>query len=242
MIGRSFVETLSVDATRFVLPIWFDLTATLLLAVTGAWVAVRKGYDYVGVFFLALVAGVGGALLRDVVFVAQGPPAAVQDSRYLGAVALGAGVGVLSFGRGPRFERIFAAVDALGLGVYAVVGAQKALDAGLQPLAALLAGVGNATGGGILRDLLVRTEPIVFQPGQFYVLAALAGCASFLAMRLWLEVPVPIASLLAIGITFGLRLLAIRFNWRTRPAAQRWGPRTTALDDGLVEPPKTDEL
>ena len=213
----------SLDAPRFVLPIWFDLSATLLLAVTGAWVAIRKGYDYVGVFFLALVAGVGGALLRDVVFIAQGPPVAVRDSRYLGAVAIGAVVGVVSFRRGSGFERLFAAVDALGLGVYAVVGAQKGLDVGLPAVAALLAGVGNATGGGILRDLLVRSEPIVFRPGQFYVLAALAGCASFLAMRLWLDVPVPAASLSAIGLTFTLRLLAIRFNWQTRPAAQRWG-------------------
>jgi len=215
------------DPTRFVLPIWFDLTAVLLLAVTGAWVAVRKGYDYVGVFFLALVAGVGGALLRDVVFIAQGPPAAVEDSRYLGAVALGAVVGVLTFGRGPRFERLFAVVDALGLGVYAIVGAQKALDAGLQPLAVLLAGVGNATGGGILRDLLVGSEPLVFKPGQFYVLAALAGCAAFVVMRLGLEVPVGPASITAILLTFALRLLAIRFNWQTRPAARRSGP---ALD------------
>lgn len=216
----------SLDAPRFVLPIWFDLSATLLLAVTGAWVAVRKGYDYVGVFFLALVAGIGGALVRDVVFIAQGPPAAVRDSRYLAAVMVGAIVGVLSFRRGTTFERLFAAVDALGLGVYAVVGAQKTLDAGLEPLAALLAGVGNATGGGILRDLLVRSEPIVFQPGQFYVLAALAGCAFFLAMRVWLDVPPAAASLIAIGLTFALRLLAIRFNWRTRPAAERWGARS----------------
>jgi uncharacterized membrane protein YeiH len=228
-------------ATRFVLPIWFDLSATLLFAVTGAWIGVRKGYDSVGVFVLALVAGVGGGLMRDVVFIAQGPPAAVQDSRYLGAVVLGAAVGVVSFRRGPHFQRLFAAVDALGLGVYAVVGAQKALDVGLQPLAALIAGVTNATGGGILRDLLVGSEPLVFQPGQFYVLAALAGCSAFVVMRVYLDVWVEPASLAAIVVTFALRLLAIRFNWRTRAAAQRWGPRTTTLDDGLIETTESDE-
>ncbi len=219
------------QAARFVLPIWFDLSATLLLAVTGAWIAVRRGYDLVGVFVLALVAGVGGALIRDVVFIAQGPPAAVQDSRYLGAVAIGAAVGVVSFRRGPHFERLFAVVDALGLGVYAVVGAQKGLDVGLQPLAALIAGVTNATGGGILRDLLVRSEPLVFQPGQFYVLAALAGCSAFVVMRVYVGVGVEPASLAAIVITFALRLLAIRFNWRTRAAAQRWGPPAATRDD-----------
>jgi uncharacterized membrane protein YeiH len=209
----------------FVLPIGFDLAATLLFALTGAWVAIRKGYDYVGVFFLALVAGVGGGVLRDVIFIAHGPPAAVQDSRYLGAVVVGAAIGVASFQRGTSFERLVAVVDALGLGVYAVVGAQKSLDVGLQPLAALLAGVSNATGGGILRDLLAGSEPLVFQPGQFYVLAALAGGAAFLVMRPGLGIAIEPASITAMLVTFVLRLLAIRFNWRTRAAAQRRAAR-----------------
>lgn len=175
-------------------------------------------------FVLALMAGIGGGLIRDVLFIAQGPPAAVQDSRYLIAVAVGAVVGVVSFRRGPQFERLFATVDALGLGVYTVVGAQKALAVGLPPFAALLAGVSNATGGGILRDLLAQSEPLVFQPGQFYVLASLAGCLAFVGMTVWLHMAVGLASPIAILLTFLFRLLAIRFNWRTRAAVQRWGP------------------
>jgi uncharacterized membrane protein YeiH len=219
------------DAARFVLPIWFDLGAVTLFAITGAWVAIRKQYDLVGVFVLALVTGIGGGLLRDVVFIASGPPAAVQDSRYVIAAAVGATLGLVSFRRGPRFQRMVAVVDALGLGVYAVVGAQKTLDVGLPPFVALLAGLTNATGGGILRDLLAGTEPLVFQPGQFYFLAALAGSLSFVVMRVSLAVPVEAASLTAIAVTFALRLLAIRFNWRTRPAVHRWGPRADAVDD-----------
>src|SRR5689334_22578248 len=103
---------------HFLLPIWFDLTATFLFAVTGAWVAIRKSYDYVGVFVLALVTGIGGGMLRDVIYIAAGPPAAVQDSRYLIAVALGALVGTFTYRRGPQLDRAFSLVDALGLGVY----------------------------------------------------------------------------------------------------------------------------
>lgn len=58
----------------FLLPIWFDLGATLLFAVTGALAAMRRGYDVVGVVALALISGVGGGILRDAVFIQQGPP------------------------------------------------------------------------------------------------------------------------------------------------------------------------
>ncbi len=99
---------------QFHLPIWFDLGATFLFAITGAWIAIRKGYDFVGVFMLALLTGVGGGMLRDVIFIANGPPVAFKDSRFLMAVALGALVGTLTFRRGPQFERLFEIVDALG--------------------------------------------------------------------------------------------------------------------------------
>jgi uncharacterized membrane protein YeiH len=218
---------------QFHLPIWFDLGATFLFAITGAWIAIRKGYDFVGVFMLALLTGVGGGMLRDVIFIANGPPVAVQDSRFLMAVALGALVGTLTFRRGPQFERLFEIVDALGLGVYAVVGAQKALAAGLHPVAALLAGVTNATGGGILRDLVVRIEPLVFRPGQFYVLAALAGCVVFVTLTVEATLAIELAAAAAIVTTFMLRLLAIQYDWQTKPVATTWGPRRRPLDDGL---------
>ena len=73
-------------------------------------------------------------------------------------------------------------VDALGLGAYAAFGVQKALTAGLPPPAAVLVGVVNAIGGGLLRDVLTREEPLVFKPGQFYLLTALAGAVGNLSV------------------------------------------------------------
>ena len=73
---------------QFTLPLAFDLAATFRIAVTGAMPAMRKGYDFVGVFFLALVTGIGGGLLRDGVFLQQVP--AVLDSHYLLAVVVAA--------------------------------------------------------------------------------------------------------------------------------------------------------
>ena len=208
-------------AQSFLLPIEFDLAATFLMAMTGVWVAGRRGYDVIGVFTLAFVSGVGGGLLRDSIFLSQ-PPAVMQNPLYLVAVLAAVGVGVLFYRLALRFERLVAYVDALALAVYAVVGADKALVAGIAPVGAVLIGMANAVGGGLLRDILVRDEPLVFKPGQFYVLAALGGCALFVALRYYGQ-PVQEAAAASMGVTLLLRLLAIRFNWTTF-AVSEWTP------------------
>jgi len=114
-----------------------------------------------------------------------------------------------------RFNKIIAWLDALGLGAYAVVGVQKSLNAGLTESAAILVGVINAAGGGLLRDVFVREEPLLFKPGQFYVLAAIAGCALFALLAVQFKLEATKAAGIAIGTTFVFRVLAIQFNWKS---------------------------
>jgi uncharacterized membrane protein YeiH len=204
---------------NFELPLSVDLGATAAFALTGALAGVRRRYDIVGVFFLALASGVGGGLIRDGFFLRQSPPVAITDSSYLVTVALACAAGLVLGGRMMHFERWITIVDALGLGAYAVVGAQKTLQAGLGVPAALLIGVINAAGGGLLRDVLAREEPLIFKPGQFYALAALAGAACFVCLAVYAGVSVTVSAGAAIGFTFLLRMLTIRFKWRTRPVA-----------------------
>lgn len=205
----------------FLLPIEFDLAATFLMAMTGVWVAGVRGYDVIGAFALAFVSGVGGGLLRDSIFLSQ-PPAVMQNPLYLVAILGAVVVGVLFYRLALRFERLVAYVDAIALAVYAVVGADKALVASIAPVGAILIGMANAVGGGLLRDVLVRDEPLLFKPGQFYVLAALGGCALFVALRYY-DQPVREAAAASIAVTLLLRLLAIRFNWKTF-AVSEWEP------------------
>ena len=207
---------------QFHLPIQFDLAAIFLFALTGAWVGIRRHHDFVGVFVLALVTGVGGALIRDGMFL-QEVPAVLRDQRYLYAVLGAALLGGLTYRLARRFERVIAAVDALGLGAYAVVGMQKSFAAGLSPMAAVLIGVVNAVGGGILRDVIVREEPLLLKPGQLYVLACLVGCAGFVILSHHYGVEVELAAWSAIAVTVLLRGLAIRFNWRTKALRTLWG-------------------
>jgi uncharacterized membrane protein YeiH len=96
----------------------------------------------------------------------------------------------------------------------AVVGVEHALHARLPILAAIMIGVVTAC-GGLLRDVLVRDEPLLFKPGQLYVLAALIGASLFTLLILYFKISAATAALLAIGCCFVFRMLAIAFNWKT---------------------------
>jgi uncharacterized membrane protein YeiH len=218
---------------QYTLPIYFDLGATFLYALSGALVAIRRQYDIVGLFVLALVTGVGGGLIRDSIFIQNGPPLAMQDERYLYVILGGCLVAALFTSRMDRLQRVFLLADALGLGAYAVVGVEKSLNAGLSTVAAVMVGVINASGGGLLRDVLVREEPLLFKPGQLYVLAALVGAGLFTVLLIHFHRPVESAALLAVGGTFVFRLLAIAFNWKTVSVAERLMPIST----GTIAPP-----
>jgi uncharacterized membrane protein YeiH len=208
----------------FQLPIWFDLGAVFLLALTGVWAAGRRGYDVVGAFIMAFVTGVGGGLLRDAVFL-QEIPLVMRDVRYLWAVIAAVAVGAITHRLADRFEQGISYVDAAATGAYGVYGANKALLAGLPPEAALLVGVCNAVGGGLIRDVLVREEPVLLKPGTLFAIAALAGCFCFVVLSYKYGIDVQTAAWIAIMLTLLIRMLAVRFNWSTRAFGRRRKPR-----------------
>jgi uncharacterized membrane protein YeiH len=201
--------------TAFQLPVWFDLGATFAFALTGALAAIKRGYDVVGLLSLAIVTSLGGGLIRDGIFLQQGVTPLLTDPRYLYAIGAAALLGLVLGERVNRFHRLIAVVDAVGLGAYACFGVQKALLVGLGPTAAVFVGVVNAVGGGLLRDVITRLEPLVFKPGQFYVLVALAGAVVFVFLTAQFGVSPTPAAFAAIALTFIFRALTIAFNWRT---------------------------
>jgi len=209
---------------QFTLPLAFDVGATFFFAITGGLTAMRKEYDFVGVFFLALITGLGGGLLRDGLFLQQVP--AVMASHYLIAVFAAVVVSLVFGDILNRFTLIFLSVDALGLGLYAMVGTQKALMAGLSWGSALLIGVINAVGGGVIRDLITREEPLVFRPGEFYAAAALAGSAVFIVLVLGLTIPAQPAALAGIATILLIRFVSVRFGWQTKAARALIGRKT----------------
>jgi uncharacterized membrane protein YeiH len=157
--------TEELPGVTFLLPLQFDLCATFIGAVTGSWAASRRGYDLVGVCVIAFVSSVGGGLLRDALFLMQ-IPVVMQHAAYLWTILAGVVVGTLTHRYAERFTNLFDYTDALSLGVYGIYGANRALIAGLSPEGAVLVGACNAVGGGLLRDILTREEPLIFKPRQ----------------------------------------------------------------------------
>jgi uncharacterized membrane protein YeiH len=186
-----------------------DLTGTLVFALSGAVLAVRKDFDIVGIAVLSVSAGLGGGMLRDTLL-GETPPRALQDERYL-VTALAAAALVFFFHRViERLSAPFRLLDAVGLGFFAVAGTTLSLDTGLGIVPAVLLGVVTGAGGGVLRDLLAGDVPLILR-SEVYALAALVGALAFAgADRL---LPGAVSAGIGVGATFILRLLAIRLDW-----------------------------
>ena len=187
-----------------------DLLGTFVFALSGALLAARLRFDVFGVAVLALVAGLGGGVIRDVL-IAAGPAVALTDGRY-GVAALAAAV--LGFVAHHPLERMGPAVrvfDAGGLGFFAVAGTSKALSAGLRPFAAIVLGVLTGVGGGMIRDLLAGEVPLVLRR-EIYAVAALAG-AVIVAVADVLGRYGPLTAGIAVAVTIAVRMVAVVRRW-----------------------------
>ena len=196
-----------------------DLTGIFVFAVSGATLAVRKGFDAVGIVVLAIATALGGGMIRDTL-IGELPPVALREQGYL-LVPLVAGLVVLvAHGLVERLHRPVLVFDAAGLGLFCVVGAAKAMDAGLRPASAVLLGTITAVGGGVIRDVLARDVPAVFRPDTaLTAIPAAAGAGATVAV--WEgDVYGPVAAVAIAVAVFIVRLLAMRFGWGA-PVARR---------------------
>jgi uncharacterized membrane protein YeiH len=193
------------------LPLVLDLTGTFVFALSGALAGVRRKLDLFGVLVLSFAAANSGGITRDVLIGAV-PPAAISDWRYL-VVSLVAGL--ITFYLSPTIERLRHPVllfDAAGLALFAVAGAQKSLDYGLNPVMAMSLGMLTGIGGGMARDMLLAEIPTVLR-SELYAVAALAGAGVVVAGHMLRLPTVPIA-VAGVLLCFGLRVMAIRHGWQ----------------------------
>jgi len=209
-------------AAEFQVPILFDYVATFTWAVSGAVVAIRRRFDITGAFIVALLAAIGGGLLRDAMFLNR-TPVFLVDPAYLSLI-LSATIVTAVFTRYLRnlighdtIQKIVDYIDALGTPAFAVFGMQLAHNAGLPLIAVVFIGVANGVAGGLLRDIVVRDVPALLRPGQFASLTLLAGCGIYLLLTMKLGVAPTRAAWITVGAFFAARVLTIRFNWQTRP-------------------------
>ncbi|MDF1478880.1 TRIC cation channel family protein [Leifsonia sp. H3M29-4] len=197
----------------FVIPLWADLLAVGIGSVQGALFAAQfrdRRLDLLGVAIIGIATGFGGGILRDVLLAEV--PAALTSNWYLVVATASALVGMLLERLIARMGPLVNVLDALTIGLFGAIGTTKALATGLPEVPSIFVGVLSAVGGSILRDLLLNRPIALMHVGSLYAVAAVAGTSS-LVVLLELGVPVFIAATVCVAITFGVRVLAVLFNW-----------------------------
>jgi uncharacterized membrane protein YeiH len=189
-----------------------DLAGTAVFAVEGAIAAMRAQLDLLGVLVIAFIVALGGGVTRDLLIGAT-PPKAVADWRYpalafaMGGLAFVLHAQVLSWSGSTLIV-----LDAAGLALFAVAGAQKALNFGISPFVAMLMGTITGVGGGVIRDIVLARVPVVLQ-ADLYASSAFVGAAVLIVGRRCGVSPVA-AALLAGAACLMLRLVSVHFGWQ----------------------------
>ena len=197
----------------FIVPLWADLLAVGIGATQGALFAAQfrdRRLDLLGVAIIGIATGLGGGFLRDILL--SEVPAAFSNNWYVIVATAAALLGMLLERLISRLGVLVNVLDALTIGLFAAIGTTKALAAGLPAVPAVFLGALSAVGGSILRDLLLNRPIALMHVGSLYAIAAVVGSASLVGL-LTLGVPVFIAAIICVAITFGVRILAVLFNW-----------------------------
>ncbi|MBU3646209.1 MAG: hypothetical protein FGM49_05325 [Candidatus Nanopelagicaceae bacterium] len=197
-------------------PAWLDLLTVGIGALQGALFAIfYKRFDLVGVLAVAILTGLGGGILRDVLLDA-GRPAAMQD-KYLLTVLTSVIVALII---GRWYKKAVNAVvflDSVAMSLFAVVGTYKAIIYNSTELVAILLGVVTAVGGGVLRDVVSGMTPQIFSGGPLYATASAIGATSFVLLEqtsLDRNISVAISAALIVVV----QMASVRFRIHLKPA------------------------
>ncbi|MDO9915850.1 trimeric intracellular cation channel family protein [Glaesserella parasuis] len=188
-----------------------DLIGTIVFAISGAIAARQHKMDIFGMFVLALVTGVGGGTLRDVM-ISSTPVFWMKQPIYVLMISVAVVIVAILKNQIDRdyWKKGLLIFDAIGLGVFTVIGVQKGLDFGLHPL--ICVALGGVTGcfGGLIRDILRNEVPVILQK-EVYVTASLIGGIIFILFRdagfesNWIDVA-------TVTTVIAIRMLTIKFN------------------------------
>ncbi len=204
-----------------------EVIGIIAFSVSGAMVAIRRKTDLFGVILLAILTAMGGGLLRDMIF-SFSPPVIFGLKWYL-LICVIVSIIVFLIARKysktyleneTKIEHINDIFDALGLGIFAVMGTKIALEHGFgeDAIITISCGVITCIGGGIIRDVLTKSIPFVLVK-RIYAIAAILGSSVYYVMYLF-EINDGIAIVAGVLVTFILRLLAMIFKWNMPKAIE----------------------
>ena len=188
-----------------------ELAGTFAFAISGAVAARQRGLDLFGICALAFTVACGGGIIRDLCIGAI-PPAGLKNWEYLVVAIAAAGLTVSLYSIVQRLKRPVRFFDSVGLSLFAVTGAQKALAYGHNGEVAILLGITTAVGGGVLRDILLNRIPVILEK-EIYASAALVGAVIVVLGDYFNWLSSESVSIIALTTCFILRVLALRYHW-----------------------------
>jgi uncharacterized membrane protein YeiH len=189
---------------------WLDYIGTMVFAMSGVLTAAEKRFDLFGVMFIGVVTAIGGGTTRDLLLGIT-PVTWLSTPIYLYLILAGVLLAMLFRNILASLRRTLFLFDTIGIGVFTIIGLEKALNLGVHPGVAVLMGVTSAVVGGVIRDTLTNEVPLIFQR-EIYATACIAGALVYLLLR-HLGLDPALNQLFTAGVIIATRLLSIHFNW-----------------------------
>lgn len=197
-----------------------EIIGTIAFAASGAMIAIERKLDLFGVLFLGITVAVGGGMTRDLLL-GFTPPSAFRNPVYVAVAAITA-LAVFAFAYFKRAEykkryrmmdQVINLLDAIGLGIFGVVGVETAMGMGHERnmFLCVFMGMLTAVGGGILRDVFSKTIPAVLQK-RIYAVASIVGCMIYYILR-QINMATALAMLVGMMVTIIIRLCASHYHW-----------------------------
>jgi uncharacterized membrane protein YeiH len=216
------------DVTAVAIPAWLDASAVAVGSVSGVLVATERKLDLVGFIVLAMLGGLGGGLIRDLII--QHNDVYMVNSSYAIPMTVLVGCGGFLFpSLLTRFPHLIEWVDIISVGLFVAAGSDKAIVYHMNPWAVVLMGTVTGVGGGMLRDIFLGDTPRIFQRSNFYAICAVAGSIAFYMLIIHANVTGEWATAISVAIVILMRRLSLHFNILS-PGKR--GPRTRGKEEG----------
>lgn len=187
-----------------------DIIGTMAFAMSGALTAMNKKLDPFGVFIIAFVTAVGGGTLRDIM-IGRTPVGWMQDLNYVYLIIVGFFLAVIFRKKLDRLRTSLFLFDTIGLGVFTLIGLEKGINIGLDPVICIALGTMTACFGGVTRDILCNDIPVIFRR-EIYATICIIGGILFFTLR-ELNLNQDLLYLITSVVMIIIRLMAVKFKW-----------------------------
>lgn len=188
-----------------------EFLGMISFVMSGSFAAMEKRLDPFGVLIIAFITSVGGGTIRDLLIGVK--PFWLTDLWYIYMI-LGITICSMIFKSIEKnFKVTLFIFDSFGLGLFTIVGIQKAMNTGLDPIICMTMGTITGCCGGILRDILLNRIPLVFRK-EIYATACIVGGGMFLLLRAYSHLPYVVVHLFTIFLIVLIRVLAVKYHWQ----------------------------